>query len=145
MPPNVPEYIEPSPKARWILAILVGLFLVGYIAFQRLLIGDLAQIENPTESDVQALTVNLIVTTGLTALVSLFISIVGTMYFWRLGRRAIASSQFPPPGTLAVKRTKISTGRVAKIQAWFSMLLAVILWIPTIFFAYLFFLALEQP
>lgn len=145
MQPDPPEYIEPSTKARWISAALIGLSVLGYLAFQRLLIGDFAPTGNPTQSDVQELTEALIVTTGATALVSLCISIAGTIYFWRLGRRAIASSQFPPPGTLVVKRTRIATGRLAKIEAWLSMLFGVISWVPTAFFAYLFLLALEQP
>ncbi len=139
------EYIEPSSRARWILAALVGLMVLAYLAFQRLLIGDFSPTENPTDLDVQSLTDALILTTGTTALVSFCISIAATAYLWRLGRRALSSSQFPPPGTLVVKRTRIARGKLAKIEAWLSILLGGILWVAPIFFAYLFLLALEQP
>jgi len=53
-----------------------------------------------------------------------------SFYFGRIGFRAIANGEFPPPGTLVVRRTKVKFGSTARVSGWLSIALAIIVWLP---------------
>ena len=55
---------------------------------------------------------------------------LSSFYFGRMGFRAIASGEFPPPGTLVWRRTKVIFGSEARRAGWWSIVLAGIGWLP---------------
>ena len=133
--------MEASSKARWLFAAILILQLLSYIGTEEFISAYLWPIEGETLPSLDVMTKSLKFTTGFKTLVFLVLSVVLSPYLWRLGIGAISMSRYPPPGTLVVIRTRVMTGRFAQIQGWAALLLAVLVWIPVAFFAYLYALA----
>lgn len=139
-----PVYIEPSAKARWLFAAAVGFFLVWILVGEWILPSYLDISEDLSSRELKDVQDKLKVATGLMTLIALFVSIFWTGYFWRIGTWALVHSECPPPDTLVVKRTRVATGRRARIEGWASIILAIIPWVVVMFFAYMFMLSMEQ-
>jgi hypothetical protein len=126
------RYIEASRSAQ---AILVAVFLVGIVLIpssewivNRFIPGEGAPVEELTRFYERALIPVIGIGIGLAA--------AWSFYFGRIGIRAITSGEFPPPGTLVVRRTKVKFGRIARASGWLSIAFAFIMWLPVAIAAY---------
>lgn len=137
------KYVEPSAKARLVFAVAVGLLLLCVIGVHELLAGFLVPNEDANSASVESLGNRLKLATGLSTLVTLVVSIICTAYFWTLGTKSDCQLPVPPIGTLVVKRTQITSGRLARINGWISIGLAIISWVPVAIFACLLALVIE--
>ncbi len=55
------------------------------------------------------------------------IQLILASYFWRIGSRTLALEQFPPPGVLLIRNTKILVGKQARLRGHFCRAFAVVL------------------
>jgi len=68
--------------------------------------------------------------------VSVAVAFLWSYYFGRIGFRALASGEFPPPGTLVMRRTKVRFGSLARVSGLLSIALAVMMWLLVALMAY---------
>ena len=135
MPVNLSRVLQPTRAAAGALAAFV---LVLFVA----LVWLLGQV--PTREEMQLagaaeigrmaarmdrLLLAMVVLTAVMALLA-------TAVFARMGRRTLASGEFPPPGTWVLRRTRVVTGRAARRAAWATFALAALWWLPVGAFAY---------
>ena len=129
---NGERFIEANRVAQ---AILVAVLLIGIAIFasKELLVNRWLPGAGAT---LEELTQFLIASLVFCVSAAMFWS----FYFGRMGFRAIASGEFPPPGTLVVRRTKVRFGLIARVSAWLSIAFALISWLPVALLAYVLYL-----
>ena len=137
-----PEFIEASPKARWMLATFVLTLIIGYVGIDILLPLDADTVMSLSASELEDFQQKLQLKTGITASITLVAAVAWTAYLWPIAQSALATSRFPPPGALLVRRTRVVTGTVARIQAFAYIFWAVISWVPVAVFAYIYYLTM---
>ncbi len=64
------------------------------------------------------------------------LAILWSLYFGRIGFSTLATGEFPPPGTLVVRRTKVRFGSVARLAGWLCIGFVLMIWLFVALMAY---------
>ena len=135
MPVNLPRVLQPTRAAAAALAAFV---LVLFIALVWLLgqvpTREEMQLAGAAEIGRMAARMDRLLL-AMVVLAAMMASLA-TAVFARMGRRTLASGEFPPPGTWVLRRTRVVTGRAARRAAWATFALAALSWLPVGAFAY---------
>ena len=68
---------------------------------------------------------------------AVFLSLIWMAYFLRLGYRTFEFGSFPPPGAMVLARTRVRTGREAKISGWLAVSFGLLMVVPAVALGYL--------
>src|SRR6266404_1040641 len=106
---NDERFLESSRTAQavsWVMFLLaIGLFAVGEWLSNRQIPDGGEPLQEFTRTSEYFLVACLVFVIGVGA--------ISSVHFGRIGIRSIARGEFPPPGTLVVRRTKVTFGSEA--------------------------------
>ena len=123
------RFIEPSRTARRLLTAWVSLGVIVF-AMSRWLLSQSIPEANATIAEMNKISERLLVANWVALGITVCMAMVWTFYFGRIGFRALATGEYPPPGTMVVRRTIVKVGLYARISAVLSIVMAVLVWFP---------------
>lgn len=132
---NDPTFIEPTTKARALFGAWILIGVIGFILSER--IADSANFPEGAslqdmEQQLQSLELSMWILFGISVI---FIAALSS-HLARMGFNGLASHQFPPMGTLVIRRTKIKTGADAALSSWLAIVIAILVWGQVALLAY---------
>lgn len=134
-PVSEDRFVEASTAARAVLAVVV---IVGLLGFWMSQWASSVPVPPPDASseEFDRYTRLALLWSWILFGVNVLMAAGFSIYFGRMGLKGIAAGEFPPSGTLVVRRTKIRTGAFAKFSSCLAVVLAVAIWAPVLLLAY---------
>lgn len=117
------RYLEPNRKAQITLAAIIVCAAVMFIGI-KLFVDSIMPSEDASIKELESAAKLLEALALGTNAIGIIVSLVVAAYFGRLGYRALKTGNFPPLGTIVVRRTMIHTGKKAYIAGSLSIVFA---------------------
>lgn len=130
------QTVEASPGARYLVAAIIVLLLLAFF-YLKLESDRIESAQNASPEEIrQSIEAFRVLNVYLLVGALLQSTLVSAVSVW-IASRSIKSGRFPPPGMPVLVRTRIVTGKKARFSAVIACLLAILVWIPTVFTLYL--------